>query len=103
MHSPSKYRSNYINKSPVISRQDRNIRDRTISGGSAYRSEVRGKEKEKTKRNEKGKKGGLVIRGLKSHRISAYRFLPIGEGRAVVGKIEANGKKEGGKKGKGYK
>lgn len=100
----SKYRPNCINKSPVISRQDRNIRGRTISGGSAYRSEVRGKEKEKKKkkRNEKGKEGGLVIRGLKSHRISAYRFLPIGEGRAV-GKIEANGKKEGGKKGKGYK
>lgn len=92
MHSPRKYRANRINKSLVISRQDRNIR--TISGGSAYRSEVRGKEKEKRRRerNEKGKKGGLVIRGLKSHRISAYRFLPIGEGRAV-GKIEANGKK----------
>jgi len=45
----SKYRPNYINKSPVISRQDRNIRGRTISGGSAYRSEVRGKEKEKKK------------------------------------------------------
>lgn len=91
MHSPSKCRPNRINKSLVISRQDRNIR--TISGSSAYRSEVRGREKEKKKkRNEKGKKGGLVIRGLKSHRISAYRFLPIGEGRAV-GKIEANGKK----------
>lgn len=86
MHSSSKYRFNCINKFLVISWQDRNIR--TISGGSAYRSEVRGKEKEK----KKEEKGGLVIRGLKSHRISAYRFLPIGEGRAV-GKIEANGKK----------
>lgn len=100
MHSSNKYRLSYINKSLVILRQDRNIRGRTISGGSAYRSEVH--EKEKEKRNERRKKGGLVIRGLKSHRISAYRFLPIGEGRAV-GKIEANEKKEGGKKGKGYK
>lgn len=58
------------------------------------------KKKEKEEREKK--EGRLVIRGLKSHRISAYRFLPIGEGRAV-GKIEANGKKEGGKKGKGYK
>lgn len=48
----SKYRPNCINKSPVISRQDRNIRGRTISGGSAYRSEARGKEKEKKKRRE---------------------------------------------------
>lgn len=53
MHSSSKYRPNYINKSLVISRQDRNIRGRTISGGSAYRSEVRGKEKEKKKRKRK--------------------------------------------------
>lgn len=49
----SKYRPNCINKSPVISRQDRNIRGRTISGGSAYRSEVRGKEKEKKRRETK--------------------------------------------------
>lgn len=58
------------------------------------------KKKEKSEQKKKGER--LVIRSLKSHRISAYRFLPIGEGRAV-GKIEANGKKEGGKKGKGYK
>lgn len=54
----SKYRPNCINKSPVISRQDRNIRGRTISGGSAYRSEVRGKEKEKKKEEKRKRKGG---------------------------------------------
>lgn len=53
----------------------------------------------KKKKWGKKKESGLVIRSLKSHRISAYRFLLIGEGRAV-GKIEANGKKEGGKRAK---
>lgn len=75
-----------------------------LSLGSAPEEKEQGK-RERGKRKKERKIGagwGLVIRGLKSHRISAYRFLPIGEGRAV-GKIEANGKKEGGKKGKGYK
>lgn len=40
--------------------------------------------------------------GLKSHRISAYRFLPIAKGWTVV-RSRRMGKKEGGKKGKGYK
>lgn len=80
---------------------------REKEGGGRERRKKRRKKRRKREKRGKRKKerkigGGLVIRDLKSHRISAYRFLPIGEGRAV-GKIEANGKKEGGKKGKGYK
>lgn len=80
---------------------------REKEGGGRERRKKEGKKRRKREKRGKRKKerkigGGLVIRDLKSHRISAYRFLPIGEGRAV-GKIEANGKKEGGKKGKGYK
>lgn len=82
----------------------RRERKREGEGREGKKEGKKGRKREKRGKRKKERKigGGLVIRDLKSHRISAYRFLPIGEGRAV-GKIEANGKKEGGKKGKGYK
>lgn len=44
---------------------------------------MRGKKGKKREKKEK-KKETKEASGLKSHRISAYRFLPIGEGWTVV-------------------
>lgn len=72
-----------------------------------------GKGGEKEKRRKRRGGDSLVIRGLESHRISAYRFLPIGRKgpgpspvrsrRTGGGREGGDKKKKGGKKGKGYK